>query len=93
MLKPADAEAFVQRFLRERPDPGLLAALRELVAPLRLSSSDAAENDALRRSLLASCLHIAARAPVPGGGRRRIGEHERQAFFEILDSLEGRPPS
>jgi hypothetical protein len=89
MLKQADAAAFVQRFLRERPDPALLATLRELVAPLRLSSSDESENEALRRSLLSGCLHIAARAPVPGR-RQRIGEDEREAFFEILDSLEAR---
>jgi hypothetical protein len=61
VLKEADAEAFVDRFLRERPDPALLAELRALVAPLRLSSSDEADNEALRSSQLASFLHIAAR--------------------------------
>jgi hypothetical protein len=57
------------------------------VAPLRLRSSDPGENEAVRSSLLASCLHIAARAPEPGG-TRRIDALERQTFFEILDSLE-----
>lgn len=91
MLKEADARAFVDRFLRERPDPALLAELRELVAPLRLSSSSEADNEAVRACLLASCLHIAARAGTPGrGGRPRIGDLERETFFEILDSLERR---
>lgn len=90
MLKEADARAFVARFLRERPDPALLAELRALVAPLRLSSSNEADNEAVRSCLLASCLHIAARAGAPGGGRRRITELERAAFFEILDSVEAR---
>jgi hypothetical protein len=93
MLKDADARAFVDRFLRDRPDPALLAELRELVAPLRLSSSSEADNEALRSSLLASCLHIAARAGSPHGGRRRITDVERAAFFEILDSLEARGPA
>jgi hypothetical protein len=90
VLKEADAEAFVDRFLHERPDPALLAELRALVAPLRLSSSDEADNEALRSSLLASCLHIAARAGAPEGGTRRITGVERATFFEILDSLEHR---
>jgi len=88
MLKEADALAFVQRFLRERPDPALLAELRELVAPLRLSSSNEADNEAVRSCLLSSCLHIAARSRAPGGGRQRITDLERTTFFEILDSLE-----
>jgi hypothetical protein len=88
MLKEADARAFVQRFLRDRPDPALLAELRALVAPLRLSSSSEADNEAVRSCLLASCLHIAARAGPPGGGRRRISDLERATFFEILDSVE-----
>lgn len=88
MLKEADGRAFVQRFLRRRPDPALLAELREMVAPLRLSSSSEAENQALRSCLLASCLDIAARSGPPGGGVRRITAPERATFFEILDSLE-----
>lgn len=88
MLKEADAWAFVERYLRERPDPELLAELRELVAPLRLSSSNEEDNEALRSSMLASCLHIAARASAPGAGQRRISALERSTFFEILDSLE-----
>lgn len=93
MLKEADARAFVDRFLRERPDPALLAELRELVAPLRLSSSSEADNEAVRSCLLASCLHIAARSGSPRGGRRRITDLERAAFFEILDSLEAHRPA
>jgi len=92
MLKEADARAFVERFLRERPDPALLAELRQLVAPLRLSSSKEADNEALRSCLLAGCLHIAARSGPPGGGRRRITDLERATFFEILDSLEAGKP-
>jgi hypothetical protein len=90
MLKEADARGFVERFLRERPDPALLAELRALVAPLRLSSSNEADNEAVRSCLLASCLHIAARAGAPEGGRRRITDLERRTFFEILDSVEAR---
>lgn len=93
MLEEADARAFVERFLRERPDPALLAELRALIAPLRLSSSDEGDNEALRSSLLASCLLIAARSPAPGGARRRITGAERAAFFEILDALETRERS
>jgi hypothetical protein len=93
MLDEAGALAFVERFLRERPDPALLAELRTLVAPLRLASSDPQQNEQVRKSLLASCLHIAARSPVPGSPERRISRDERRTFFEILDALEPRPPA
>lgn len=83
------ARAFIGRFLRERPESGLLRTLRSFVAPVRLSGSDEAEMAALRDSLLASCLDIAASAVLkyPFEDRERFNLPEKRCFFEILESL------
>lgn len=84
------ARAFVAKFLEERPDPELLRTLRSFIAPVRLSSSDQAANDALRGSLMAACMDIASSCVVhyPFGGHERFTLDEKRCFFEILESLE-----
>ena len=86
-----DARAFLERYLEERPDPELLRTLRSFVAPIRLSSSDAGQNEAIKASLLASCLDIAASSVTeyPFSPGERFNADEKRAFFEILASLEG----
>ena len=83
------ARGFVLHFLRDRPDPELLNTLRSLVAPIRLASSDAAANEALRDSLLAACLDIAASSVLeyPYGLGERFNPAEKRCFMEILESL------
>ena len=90
VLSLEDAQAFVERFLEERPDPELLRTLRTFVAPVRLSSSDVAQNEAVKASLLATCLDIAASAVTeyPFAPGERFNADEKRAFFEILTSLE-----
>jgi len=58
------ARRFVDRFLAERPDPQLLHTLRELVAPVRLATSDEVLRRQVHDSLLAACLDIAASAVI-----------------------------
>jgi len=90
MISRDSARAFLCRFLRERPDPQLLRTLRSLVAAVRLSGSDEKRNAALRSSLLAACVDIAASAGAadPNRGRERFDAEEKRSFFEILESLE-----
>jgi hypothetical protein len=89
VLTLENARDFILRFLRRRPDPELLSTLRSLVAPVRLSTSDPERNAAIRDSLLAACLDIAASAVVeyPYGLGERFGPAEKRCFFEILESL------
>lgn len=89
LLTLEEARSFVLQFLRERPDTELLKTLRFLVTPVRLSSSDVAENTALRESLLAACLDIASSAVIeyPYGLGERFNPAEKRCFFEILESL------
>lgn len=89
MLTMEAARAFVRRFLTERPCPDLLRELRSLVAAVRLSGSDADHNEALRSSLLAACIDIAASSVIdyPYGYDERFDAGEKHSFFEILESL------
>ena len=89
MLTVEAARSFVRRFLVERPSPELLGELRSLVSAVRLSNSDSQQNEALRCSLLATCMDIAASAVVtyPYGHGERFDADEKHSFFEILDSL------
>lgn len=84
-----EAKAFVTKFLKHRPDPQLLAALRALIAPLRLQSSDPVACDQLKESLLAACLDIASSSVTqyPYGLHDRFTPQEKRCFFEILQSL------
>jgi len=57
MLNIEEARAFVDRFIKERPDADLLRILRRLIEPVR-STADTAYYTAIRKSLLAQCLNI-----------------------------------
>ncbi len=92
VLTMAQARRFVDRFLSARPDPELLHTLRDLVAPVRLATSDEALRHQVRDSLLAACLDIAASAVIeyPYGIDERFNTAEKRCFFEILESFERR---
>ena len=89
VLTEEQATRFVNRFLKQRPEPGLLRTLRSFIAPLRLSGSEPIGSDVLRESLLAACLDIAAIsvARYPYGLQDRFNLAEKRCFFEILESL------
>jgi hypothetical protein len=86
-----EANAFVKKFLENRPSPELLAMLRSFVAPVRLKSSGPVKRDKLKESLLAACLDIAASSVSehPSGLQERFTREEKRCFFEILKSLSG----
>lgn len=89
VLTEEQATCFVNRFLEQRPEPGLLRTLRSFITPLRLSGSEPIGSDVLRESLLAACLDIAAIsvARYPYELRERFNLAEKRCFFEILESL------
>jgi len=90
MLKEEHALAFALRFVRERPDPALLAELRSLVRPVRLSSSCEALNQAVRHSLLAASLAIAAGDGRPGepAAGADLDAAERRALLALRQALD-----
>jgi len=89
ILSFEEAHDFISSFLSTKPDPEFLKTLRSLVAPVRLSTSDHDFNDAVRESLLATCLDIAssAAAQYPHKLSDRFDPAEKRCFFEILDTL------
>lgn len=80
---------FIAGYLEKRPDPELLATLRDFVRPVRLSTSDRARDEALRKSLLSACLDIAASSVLsyPYEHGTRFDAEEKRTYFEILESL------
>jgi hypothetical protein len=89
ILSFEDAHDFISGFLSTKPDPEFLKALRSMVAPVRLSTSDMDFNNAVRESLLATCMDIASSAAsqYPHKLSERFDPAEKRCFFEILDTL------
>ena len=88
-LTMSEAKKFVKKFLKNRPNPQLLATLRSFIAPVRLAGSDAQVREKLKASMLAACLDIASSAVTeyPFGLDERFNKEEKRCFFEILESL------
>ena len=80
---------FVERYLAERPAAEMLAALRELIPPVRLASSDTDRNAAHRAAILAWCLDIGAACVTdyPYGDHDRFSADEKACFEEIFRAL------
>jgi hypothetical protein len=89
VLTLEDAHAFVAKLLEQRPDPQWLRQLRLLIPALRFSSPDPEVNKAVWRSILSSCLDIAASAvkSYPYEIDERINPDEKRCFFDILESF------
>jgi hypothetical protein len=83
------ARRFAHRFLDSRPDQALLDELCELVPPVRLSSSNAQRNEALRNQIVEWCLDIGAACVTgyPYDERSRFMANEKARFFAILGAL------
>lgn len=86
------ARAFVAGFLVTRPAPELMRTLRELIPGVRMCSTDEKANDLLEKSLLATCLDIAAScvSGYPYGIGERFDPREKRCYFEIVESLHHR---
>jgi hypothetical protein len=83
------AKKFIEKFLKKRPDPQLLATLRSFISPVRLAVSDPEVREKLKSSLLATCLDIASSSVTeyPFGLHDRFDPDEKHCFFEIMESL------
>lgn len=91
VLSSECAVGFVRRFLRTRPDPDLMRTLRSFIPSLRTDNAD--QVNAIKSSLLAACLELAASSPspLPYADPSTFDPDERKCFFELLDSFR-RPP-
>jgi len=81
----AEAEAFLERFLKAEPDPAMLRRLRELTVALLNATAPESE----RRSLLDNCMDIAAVAvsSYPYNRRDRVMAAEKALLHELFNSL------
>jgi len=84
-----DAQKFLSRFFKKRPEPELLKTLRELV--FKAKDYSLQKNKEIRDSLLARCLDIAASSTTeyPYGLFDRFNLNEKKCYFEICEALTG----
>lgn len=87
------AQAFVGRFLVERPDPELLRLLRSLFVELRLDAAPDSVREMRRRAVLDFCLDLGAAcvAEYPHGDRQRFCKAEKDLFESLVESLAPSP--
>jgi hypothetical protein len=78
-----DAQAFANRFIKQKPQPDFLRMLRSLVGPIILSSSDSHNRDPLLRLMIEACIDIAANAvrTYPYGLHDRSIRRKRNVFL------------
>jgi len=80
------AQAFANRFIKQRPQPEFLRRLRLLVGPIILSSSDPHYVEPLTKLMFEACIDIAANAlrKYPYGLHDRFDSDEKRCFYEII---------
>ena len=88
-----EANDFLIKFLKNRPDPKLLTLLREMTVSCRLNTSDEKENEKQKLTILKFCMDIAASAveKYPYGIRERFNAKEKDTFIEIIKTLKISP--
>lgn len=86
------AQAFVRSFIETRPDPNLLKLLRSFVDVMNDTCLDPVLAKRIKETLLNACLDIAASSVerYPYGIHERFNPAEKQCFFEIIETLEGK---
>lgn len=89
VLSAAEVNAFLDRFLSERPDPRLLKRLRELALSLHRTHSNPEKIVQRHTTLLGLCMDIAAAAVVdyPYEKHERIMAAEKRLLTEIMAAL------
>ena len=88
-----ETNAFLERFLSKRPDPQLLARLRELAASLMAEEADGDSGDGQVRRILDYCLDIAAASTphYPYGPHERFSGKEKQLLYDIMRTFNIQP--
>ena len=88
-LSIEQANAFLEKYLNQKPDAKLLKTIRDYIKPLYLNNSDPAVNEQRKQKILDYCLDIAAAAvhTYPYEKHERFIEEEKQLLKDIIDSL------
>ena len=83
------ANAFLEKYLNQKPDPELLITIRNYIKPLHLSHSDPLVNEQRKQKILDYCIDIAAAAvhTYPYEKHERFVEEEKQLLKDIINSL------
>lgn len=84
------AQAFIDRFMKTRPDPVLLQRLRELAVNMLELNSDRARVNQNERTVLEYCIDIAAAAvsSYPYEARERVMDEEKELLLELMHAMQ-----
>lgn len=88
-----DVNDFLDRFAHQRPDPGLLKALRNIVIELHTQRSDRESTTRRQQTLLNYCLDIAAACVTayPFPNNERVMACEKKLFMELMSAFKIQP--
>lgn len=95
VVTTARAQRFIDRFVKQRPDPDELTRLRELAVHMLEQNSDAERVQRNERSVLEYCIDIAAAAvqSYPYEIRGRVMQDEKELLVELMHSMHIDPDS
>ena len=88
-LSIEQANAFLTKYLNQKPDTELLKTIRNYIKPLYLNNSDPAVNEQRKQKIVDYCIDIAAAAvhTYPYEKHERFAAEEKQLLKDIINSL------
>lgn len=86
----SQAQNFIDRFVKARPDPALIGRLRELAVNMLELNSDRARVKQNERTVLEYCIDIAAAAvsSYPYEARERVMNEEKALLLELMHAMQ-----
>lgn len=86
----SQAQNFIDRFVKARPDPALIGRLRELAVNMLELNSDKARVKQNERTVLEYCIDIAAAAvsSYPYEARERVMNEEKALLLELMHAMQ-----
>ena len=95
ILEYQEARDFISSFLNKRPDPELLATIREVIPAIRIENKEQQVVEQTRLDILNACLDIAASSVThyPYGMKERFTTEEKDYYHKLTELLcNGRSP-
>lgn len=88
VVSPQQVDEFIQRYVMQRPLPGLLSTLRELACSVAFADAGPSTQQR-KQALIDYCLDIAAAAVAayPYGPHERFDEREKRVLRDLVEAV------
>lgn len=95
IISTPHAQRFIDRFMKQRPDPALISRLRALAIDMLEQNSDRERVKQNERTVIEYCIDIAAAAvnTYPYDIRERVMEQEKALLLELMHAMQIDPDS